>query len=94
MVRWIGRLRFVEARQITARFAMDHRNAYRRLRGLVALELLEHRRIFHGEPGAYSATRAGLRAAGLALSPPRVDIRTYHHDRAEAAVMIALEREF
>ena len=94
MVRWIGRLRFVEARQITARFAMDHRNAYRRLRGLVALELLEHRRIFHAEPGAYSATRAGLRAAGLALTPPRVDIRTYHHDRAEAAVMIALEREF
>jgi hypothetical protein len=94
IVRWIGRLRFAEARHVATHFAMDQRNLYRRLRGLVALELLEHRRIFHAQPGAYSATRAGLRAAGLTLSLPRIDLRTYHHDRAQAEVMIALEREF
>lgn len=94
IVRWIGRLRFAEGRYVATRFAMDQRNVYRRLRGLVALQLVEHRRIFHAQPGAYSATRAGLGAAGLTLPPPRVDLRTYHHDRAQGVVMIALEREF
>ena len=58
-MRWIGRLRFAEARQVAARFGMDERNAYRRLRGLVTAELLHHCRIFHGEPGAYAATKVG-----------------------------------
>lgn len=42
----VGRQRFAEARQVAWRFGMDERNAYRRLRGLVSLALLEHRRVF------------------------------------------------
>lgn len=59
MVRWIGRARFAQAEQVALRFEMDERNAYRRLRGLVGLGLLEHRRIFHAQPGVYLATVAG-----------------------------------
>jgi hypothetical protein len=94
MVRWVGRLRFVEARQVARRFGMDDRNVYRRLRGLVSLSLLEHRRVFHAQPGAYTATRDGLEAAGVALPPARLDIRTYSHDREVASLMVALECEF
>lgn len=94
MVRWIGRLRFAEAPHVARRFGMDARNAYRRLRGLVALGLLDHRRVFHNEPGAYWATRLGIHATGLCLPPAGIDIRTYAHDRLAAAVAIDLEREF
>lgn len=94
MVRWVGRLRFAEARQVAARFRMDERNAYRRLRGLVGAGLLEHRRIFHAEPGAYFATKAGLATSGVVLPPPRIDIRTYEHDRRAAEIALDLEREF
>lgn len=94
IVRWIGRLRFAEAEQIAGRFEMDLHNAYRRLRGLIALDLVEHRRVFHAQPGAYTTTRAGLELAGLRLPPGRIDIRTYEHDRLMGDVAIALEREF
>ena len=94
MLRWIGRLRFAEANQVARRFAMDERNAYRRLRGLVARELIAHQRVFHALPGAYSSTASGLIAAGLQLPRPRLDIRTYAHDRAAASVTIELEAEF
>lgn len=94
MVRWIGRHRFVEARQVAARFAMNTTNAYRRLGGLVALGLLAHRRILHGRPGAYWTTRTGLRTVGLRLPAAGVDIRTYDHDLLAASLSIKLEEEF
>jgi len=94
MVRWIGRARFAEAEQVAARFGMGERNTYRRLRGLVRLSLLEHQRVFHAQPGAYLATVAGLRTAGLRLPGPRLDIRTYRHDQVATEVLIGLEREF
>lgn len=72
---------------------MDERNAYRRLRGLVGLGLLEHRRVFHAQPGVYLATVAGLAAAGIRLPRARIDIRTYRHDRIATGVSIELERE-
>lgn len=94
MVRWIGRQRFAEAAQVAGRFGMDERNAYRRLRGLVGLELLEHRRVFHAQPGAYLASRQGLAAVELDLPAARIDVRTYAHDRDAAALAVDLEREF
>ena len=94
IVRWIGRQRFVVAGQVARRFRMDQRNAYRRLRGLVGLGLLDHRRVFHGQPGAYWATRAGLRTVGLRLPVAGVDIRTYRHDLIATDVVAELEIEF
>lgn len=94
MVRWIGRARFAQAEQVAARFGMDERNAYRRLRGLVGLGLLEHRRVFHSRPGVYLATVHGLATAGVGLPRARIDIRTYRHDRIATGVSIDLEREF
>ena len=94
IARWIGRLRFAEARQVARRFGMDERNAYRRLAGLVSLSLLEHRRVFHGVPGIYMATHRGLEAAGLRLPTPRLDVRTYAHELAAATLLIDLEHEF
>ena len=70
MVRWIGRARFAQAEQVAVRFGMDERNTYRRLRGLLGLSLLEHRRVFHAQPGAYLATPAGLRDGGAAAARP------------------------
>jgi hypothetical protein len=60
MVRWIGRRRFAEARHIAARFAMDQRNGYRRLHGLVTLELLAHR---------FGVAPPGQAAMGVASEP-------------------------
>lgn len=94
MVRWIGRLRFAEAAQVGRRFGLDERHVYRRLRGLVRAGLLDHRRVFHNQPGAYWATRAGLDATDLRLPPAGIDIRTYEHDRLAAVATIALEDEF
>jgi hypothetical protein len=68
--------------------------AYARLAGLVALGLLEHARIFHGAPGVYLTTRAGLATVDLALPPARVDVRTYDHDVELSSLVIELEREF
>lgn len=94
MVAWVGRQRFAEAELVARRFGMDRRNTYRRLRGLVALGLLKHRRVFHGRPGVYWATRLGLATAGVRLPVAGVDIRTYEHDRLAVTVAVDLEREF
>jgi len=45
-------------------------------------------------PGVYCSTSSGLVCAGLRLPRPRLDIRTYAHDRAAASVTIELEAEF
>jgi hypothetical protein len=94
MLAWIGRQRFAEAAQVARRFGIAERHVYRRLRGLVALGLLDHRRLLHNQPGVYWATRGGLDAAELRLPPAGIDIRTYAHDRIAAEVAIDLEREF
>jgi hypothetical protein len=94
IVRWIGRTRFAQANQVAARFTMDERNAYRRLRGLVSHGLLTHRRVFHAMPGIYTATRFGLATAEVRLPAARPDIRTYFHDLAAVDAHIELEHEF
>jgi predicted DNA-binding transcriptional regulator len=94
IVRWIARQRFAEAQQIARRFAMDERNAYRRLRGLTTRGLLAQEWVLHGRPGVYFATRDGLAAIELALPPARIDLRTFVHDLGTAALAIELEREF
>jgi hypothetical protein len=94
IVRWVGRLRMATAQQIAERFGLGRTVTYTRLGVLVRLGLLEHARIFHGAPGVYLATRAGLAAVDLALPPARVDLRTYTHDLDLGSLVIELECEY
>ena len=94
MVRWIGRLRMAQAAQVGERFSLGRAVTYARLSGLVQLGLLEHTRVFHGAPGVYLATRAGLAAVDVELPPARIDLRTYAHDLQLSSLVIELEREF
>jgi hypothetical protein len=59
LVKWIGRFSAVEAKQVMGWFGMGRTAAYRRLRACVESDLLVHRRVLHGEPGLYVATRPG-----------------------------------
>jgi hypothetical protein len=91
---WIGRLRIVTAPQVGECFGMGRAVSYARLNGLVRLGLLQHVRIFHGAPGVYMATKAGLNSVDLELPPARVDLRTYTHDLELTTLVISLEAEF
>lgn len=81
------------ATQVAERFDLGRAVTYARLAGLVRLGLLEHARIFHGAPGVYLATRAGLAAVDLELPPARIDLRTYAHDLELTSLVSELERE-
>jgi hypothetical protein len=94
ILRWIGRLRMVTAAQVADRFGLGRAVTYARLGGLVQLDLLDHRRIFHGQPGVYLATRVGLALVEVDLPPARVDLRTYAHDLELPSLVVDLEREF
>ena len=93
ILRWIGRLRMASATQVAERFHLGRAVTYARLAGLVRLGLLEHARVFHGAPGVYLATRAGLAAVDLELPPARIDLRTYAHDLELSSLVRQLERE-
>jgi hypothetical protein len=82
------------AHQVAERFCVGRAVGYARLAGLVRLGLLEHRRVFHGIPGVYLATRAGLDLADVDLPPARLDVRTYDHDLELSSLVIELESEF
>jgi hypothetical protein len=93
IVRWIGRLRMVNAAQVAERFQLGRAVTYARLGGLVRLGLLDHTRIFHRAPGVYLATRPGLALVDLNIPPARVDLRTYTDDLEVAWLVLELERE-
>jgi Phage integrase family/IclR helix-turn-helix domain len=69
MIAFAGRHRGAEGQQVAGRFGMHVSNAHRHLDGLVRCGLLEHRRLLHGRPGIYLATRAGLEMVGIDLPP-------------------------
>src|SRR4051794_6306358 len=91
IVRWLGRVGAATAAQVGARWpSMPESNVYRRLRGLVKLGVIEHRRLLYGEPGVYLATRLGLDAAGLPFDrPARISAGRVAHQ--VAATWLALE---
>ena len=91
IVGWIGRHRLVAAEQVGRRFGLERSVGYRRLAALVAMKLVEHHRVFVGEPGVYVATRAGLGLSGSELSTPFLDVRTYRHDTAVVDVAVDAE---
>jgi hypothetical protein len=94
IVRWIGRLRIVTAAQVGERFGVGRAVTYARLGGMVRLGLLDHARVFYGQPGVYLATRPGLSIGDLELPPARIDVRTYAHELELSSVVVELEREF
>ncbi len=73
---------------------MDLANAYRRGARLVEAGLLTHRRVLHGRPGVYIATRVGLDWSGLELPVAGIDLATYVHDVEAVWLGIELECEF
>ncbi len=90
LVWWLGRVRLARVEQVQARFGMARSKAYGRLQGLCELGLVVHERRIPG-PGAYLATRTGLRAVDLDLSAATVSLATLEHDLAVAAVVAELE---
>jgi len=106
IVRWIGRVGVAEARQVAARWQREHlrregasrgmpkSNAYKRLRGLEALGLLERRRLLQGEPAVYLATNDGLHLAGLDLRVRKVSAGGIAHATESAWLSLELEEEF
>jgi hypothetical protein len=64
--------------------------AYARLRALSGAGLLVHEPArFHGQPGCFQITRAGLRLIGSGLPPPRIDLSCYRHDVGVAWLWLA-----
>lgn len=106
IVRWIGRVGVVEARQVAARWqrerfrengakrGLPQSNAYRRLRVLESLGLLERRRLLHAEPAVFLATAEGLRLAGLDLRARKVSAGGLAHATEATWLSLALEDEF
>jgi hypothetical protein len=78
---------------VMARFGMGRSQAYARLRGLVADQLLAVRRLVHGQPTLYVATRDGLAWAGLReLDVCRVSVPLARHWALCARLAVVLER--
>ncbi len=106
IVRWIGRVGVAEARQVAARWqrerlrengskrGLPQSNAYRRLRVLESLRLLERRRLLHGEPAVFLATAEGLRLAELDLRVRKVSAGGLAHATEATWLSLALEDEF
>src|SRR3954452_23159484 len=71
IVCFVGRWNGVEARQIAKRFEMDEAHVYRRTGLLVSCGLIKYRRLLHGRPGGYTATRAAMDALRALLTDAR-----------------------
>jgi hypothetical protein len=92
MLRWISKVRFATVEQVCARFAMHSTKAYRRLKPLRELGLLQRDTLLHHQSGCYSITRRGLKALLVSdMSVPRVSLQTYLHDEAVVWEQIAFE---
>lgn len=72
---------------------LSARVAYRRLAQMQELGLLRHQKVFHGEPGVYLPTRAGMRVAGVELPSSTVDLGTYRHSVALVSLGLDLGPE-
>jgi hypothetical protein len=92
MLSWLARQRVATAEQLARLFGLDVSKAYRRLRALRRLGLVRHERIFHGQPGVYLATLAGVAWAGEVLPAAKLDIRTLRHDLIVTELCVAYLR--
>jgi protein involved in plasmid replication-relaxation len=87
---WLCRQRFATAEQIGLRFAIGRNRCARRLGELAAAGLLERAQPFQA-PSVYLVTSRALRFAGAALPAPRVDVRTFRHDRGVTGLVVEFE---
>ncbi len=94
ILRWVARQRLATANQVSRRFELSISTVYVRLGILAEHGLVEHRSLFHKQPGIFTATLDGIGLAGLPLRPWRVQLSSYHHDLALADICIELEHEF
>jgi hypothetical protein len=95
VVAWIAVVGAVSAQDVMARFGVGRTVGYRRLRALVDHGLLTRRRLVHGQPALYVATREGLAWAGLSqVEPARVNVSTTRrHWAVGARLAVILDRE-
>jgi hypothetical protein len=84
--------RMVLSSHVQVLLGVSYGAATTRLRALVRAGLLGSRAFFDRQPRSYWITRAGLRAAGSELPPPRVDLRSYRHDVGVAWLWLAARR--
>jgi hypothetical protein len=93
IVEWIGRLGAASADDVMARFGMGRSQTYERLRALVVEDLLATRRLVHGQPTLYVATRDGLAWGGLhEFDVCRVSVALTRHWALCARLAVVLER--
>lgn len=94
IVAWLGRLGAAGAQHVRERFEMGRSLAYIRLAELVSDGLVEHRKVLHGWPGVYTATREGLRWQGLSRLPVfQPSPGGFEHAWQMASTAVALARE-
>ncbi|HEY4897628.1 MAG TPA: hypothetical protein VII01_16275 [Solirubrobacteraceae bacterium] len=95
LISWTARLGAITAVALARREQVGLPSARARLAAAHRAGLLERHRPLAGAPALYSASRAGLRVAGLTnLEPARVSPATAGHTIACAGVAAALERAF
>lgn len=89
---WLSRQRFATAEQVAARFGIGRNRCARRLGELAAAGLLGRSQPFLA-PSVYLVTLSGLAVARAQLPAPKVDVRTFRHDRGLAGLVVAYELE-
>lgn len=90
LLAWLARQRFATAPQIAARFGIGVNRCARRLGELAAAGLVDRQQPFLA-PSVYLVTPAGLGVADSGLPPPRLDLRTFRHDRGVTELVVAFE---
>ena len=87
--------KIVQIQHIAAFGQFSKKAAYHRMFKLIDLNLVEHKRIFHGEPGIYQVTPMGTSIASDDLPAMKsVNFQHYHHDMLVTDIALALCRKF
>jgi hypothetical protein len=95
IVRWTAGLGAVTAQALAERLGLTPASARARLAAIERAGLLARWRPLAGRPALYTATRAGMRAAGVRdVDPCRVSAATAAHLIECARVAAALERRY
>lgn len=94
LARWIGRVGATRPSDLMLRFGLGRTATYRRLKELVDHELVERHRLMHADEGILTATKAGLRFAGIEhLTLATVSLASVTHTLACATVTASIERD-